>query len=257
VLQHAWKDQTIVPFMNTIGSSTGRITRARKRPQNLLAVDKKKWGDSVVKKQEIPTIYDDYNHYMGGVDIADQIRSYYSYNRHTFRTWKPLFQYYLQTTICNAWKLFEGVGRGKTKESGYLSFREGLMSQLMSQLMTYIQVEEVGDEVMIDIEDLSIQQCLEGDSDGPNLGPQWWEESLICLKKIWRYCTSCSAAKRYSDGPERRPLQKMNLNSLRGKGAILKKWKRPHTTAYVCRICKKHVCPNLICISEHNKINLY
>jgi hypothetical protein len=40
---------------------------------------------------------------MGGVDIADQLRSYYSTQLAVFRTWVPLFFWLLDTTIINSY----------------------------------------------------------------------------------------------------------------------------------------------------------
>ncbi|KAG9070704.1 hypothetical protein KI688_008243 [Linnemannia hyalina] len=57
----------------------------------------------------IPKIIDDYNHHMNGVDIADQLRSYYSTQLRTYRAWAPIFFWLLDTTIINAYlinKLF-------------------------------------------------------------------------------------------------------------------------------------------------------
>ncbi|KAG9072049.1 hypothetical protein KI688_006271 [Linnemannia hyalina] len=57
----------------------------------------------------IPKIVDDYNHHMNGLDIADQLRSYYSTQLRTYRAWAPIFFWLLDTTIINAYlinKLF-------------------------------------------------------------------------------------------------------------------------------------------------------
>ena len=46
---------------------------------------------NVRKELPIPLFINDYNHFIGGVDIADQLRSYYSTQRTSFRNWYPLF----------------------------------------------------------------------------------------------------------------------------------------------------------------------
>jgi hypothetical protein len=48
------------------------------------------WGQSAKARIDIPGMIDDYNHYMGGVDIADQLISYYRSNLRCRRTWMPL-----------------------------------------------------------------------------------------------------------------------------------------------------------------------
>jgi hypothetical protein len=40
---------------------------------------------------------------MGGVDVADQLRSYYSTQLTVFRTWVPLFFWLLDTSIINSY----------------------------------------------------------------------------------------------------------------------------------------------------------
>ena len=50
---------------------------------------------------------DDYNHFMNGVDIADQLRAKFNTQQRTARTWMPLFYQLLDTTIVNAYILFE------------------------------------------------------------------------------------------------------------------------------------------------------
>jgi hypothetical protein len=39
----------------------------------------------------IPEAIDDYNHHMGGVDIADQLRAGFSTQQRGVKPWRPLF----------------------------------------------------------------------------------------------------------------------------------------------------------------------
>jgi hypothetical protein len=47
--------------------------------------------DNFIKKLLIPRIINNYNHYIGGVDIANQLYTSYKTHRLTRRTWWPLF----------------------------------------------------------------------------------------------------------------------------------------------------------------------
>ncbi|RPB00604.1 hypothetical protein L873DRAFT_1649752, partial [Choiromyces venosus 120613-1] len=53
----------------------------------------------------IPKINDNYNRYMGSVDIADQLCSYFSTQCVVHRNWQPLFYWLLNTVIINAYCL--------------------------------------------------------------------------------------------------------------------------------------------------------
>jgi hypothetical protein len=57
----------------------------------------------------IPMAIDDYNHFMGGVDIADQLRAGFSTQQRGVKPWRPLFYWLLDSTT-----------RGKTMASALL-----------------------------------------------------------------------------------------------------------------------------------------
>src|SRR5436190_1607123 len=73
-----------------------------------------------------------YNHLINGVDQADQIHTYYCINRRNYRTWKPLWNYLFQTTICNATLIWIDQGHLTKKKGGHLKFHTKLASQLMA-----------------------------------------------------------------------------------------------------------------------------
>ena len=52
-----------------------------------------------------PCIIDDYNQYMGGVDLTDQHLSYLHHDR-TLKWWKKVFWRLIDITIVNAWIIF-------------------------------------------------------------------------------------------------------------------------------------------------------
>ena len=86
-----------------------KIKRTRKRPRktqnNRMHVDKI-WGENGVVEIYIPTLIDDYNYWMGGVDVADQRISYYHPSKLICkRTWIPLFVQLLSIIRNNAYLL--------------------------------------------------------------------------------------------------------------------------------------------------------
>ena len=132
VLQLAWKDTQIVLFMTTLVDASATVSRLRKRPNKKDKWIKQAFGDQPFKRLEIPDFIDMYNHLMNGVDRSDQIRTYYRTNRRNYRTWKPLWNYLFQTTICNAALIWMDQGHSTNKKGGHLKFRKKLASQLMA-----------------------------------------------------------------------------------------------------------------------------
>ena len=70
------------------------IKRERKRPRTTVKNKNhinKIWGDNGKVEVYIPTLIDDYNHWMCGVDIVDQRIAYYHPNLRCHRNWMPIF----------------------------------------------------------------------------------------------------------------------------------------------------------------------
>ncbi|KAF2176485.1 hypothetical protein K469DRAFT_540770, partial [Zopfia rhizophila CBS 207.26] len=70
VLQFLWMDSSPVLFMLTIDDASGSTIRLYQRPNNSTARVRALWGDQFTKLLNIPTIIDDYNYSMNGVDRA-------------------------------------------------------------------------------------------------------------------------------------------------------------------------------------------
>eukprot|EP00957_Ditylum_brightwellii_P202513 15330515-Ditylum_brightwellii.AAC.1 len=81
------------------------VERARRRPR-IMILNKKHvkdiWGDSGKKEINIPRIIDNYNHWMGGVDISGQRVAYYHPNVHCCHNWVPIFLQILSIMHNNA-----------------------------------------------------------------------------------------------------------------------------------------------------------
>ena len=57
----------------------------------------------------IPLCIEDYNQHMGGVDVADQLRSYYDTQLTSFLTWWPMLFWAYDTMTSNAYIIFKDM----------------------------------------------------------------------------------------------------------------------------------------------------
>ncbi|XP_067910284.1 piggyBac transposable element-derived protein 4-like [Heterodontus francisci] len=73
-----------------------------------------------------------YNKYMGGVDLSDQMRSYYPVGRPSKKWWRCVLWYLLNISIVNAWLLFKYSSHEPPLPSRYdhLNFRTTLAKML-------------------------------------------------------------------------------------------------------------------------------
>lgn len=135
VLCFAWQDNNTVIACSTV-HRTGEehtITRKRRRPQITStngSLVRKVFGDDVRKNLPIPLFIDDYNHFMGGVDIADQLRSYYTTQRISLRNWYPLFFWIIDTAILNSYLIGKSVNGSRFMS--HKEFRVALWTRLFS-----------------------------------------------------------------------------------------------------------------------------
>lgn len=124
VLAVIWQDKTLVRFLTTAYDMSDKrpenfTERARKRPRlpknNKKFVDMilKVWGDQHRKVLKLPTASVAYNLFMGGVDIADQRRSYFTTQFRTVRSWMPLFFWLLDTSITNCFLIAQDLVGGR------------------------------------------------------------------------------------------------------------------------------------------------
>jgi hypothetical protein len=146
-----WQDSNKVGFCTTIHDGTEWPVRNRKRPKGTstsAAITKQpfymfsppsrcKEPYEHTRLLPIPGAIDDYNHYMGGVDIADQLRAGFSTQQRGVKPWRPLFYWLLDSTIINAFRLSEHQRKskldgGKDKvRNAHWAFREALVSELL------------------------------------------------------------------------------------------------------------------------------
>ena len=101
---------TMLSTIHKINGNENRIERIRRRLRetstNATKV-REVFGTISKKSLPIPIVIDDYNHFMGGMDIADQLRGYYATQLPVRRTWMPLFFWLLDTAIINSYLILK------------------------------------------------------------------------------------------------------------------------------------------------------
>ena len=122
-------------MLTTIHNIDSKVSKERRKPRETSTNSRKVtsvFEGAARKIVPIPKIIDDYNHHMGGVDIADQLRSYYTTQLTVCRTWPPLFFWLLDTSIINSYLICKKLGITKDHKSfNHKSFRMDLIRNLI------------------------------------------------------------------------------------------------------------------------------
>ena len=94
------------------------------------------FGSLPIKELAIPYAIDAYNHHMGGIDTANQIRSNFTYHlRWEQRTWRPSALWCLDVAVNNSyiiWKLF-APPKVVSGHREHEFFEKRLIAQLLSR----------------------------------------------------------------------------------------------------------------------------
>jgi hypothetical protein len=246
VLQLAWKDAQIVLFMTTLVDAHTTISRLRKRPNKKDKWIKQAFGDQPFKRLEIPDFIDMYNHLMNGVDRADQIRTYYRTNRRNYRTWKPLWDYLFQTTICNAALIWMDEGHSTKKKGGHLKFCTKLALQLMAHSSSSKRTNPV--------DGFGVRTNL---ASHITTGRDGCGGTHEVLSQDGKPCKACMAQGRTAQkGEKRKALSELSGNCVRinEEGEKLRKPRAPRTK-YGCSVCQIHLCQGGTCWEEHAQLS--
>ena len=116
ILALQWMDKRAVTMLSTFhDSSTSTIQRSRHAQGGIESVQK-------------PTVIQDYNKYMGGVDQSDQMLSYYGFSHRTIKWWRRAFFHLLDLSIVNAYILYKQQVNARCSHE---QFRVELAKQLL------------------------------------------------------------------------------------------------------------------------------
>ena len=163
-------------------------------------------GREVISK---PQCIVEYNCHMGGVDLSDQMISYYSFSHRSVKWWKHVFFHLIDTTIVNAYILYSQSTQSSRKLT-HVNFRIELAKGLFQQ----------ADE---EIEALSIDPSSQSGSRSEAVPPP--------LRMTGRHFPE-----KVPPTPSGRPAQLECALCSRKKG------RSRVTTTYRCKTCVKALC---------------
>jgi Transposase IS4 len=119
---------TMLSTVHNIHGPDSHILTDRKRPRdtssNVVRVQQLFNPREFVKELPIPSCIHDYNQFMGGVDIADQYRSYYTTQLIACRNWLPIFFWTLDTALINSFIIFRDFLNSETEHGCPFSHKE-------------------------------------------------------------------------------------------------------------------------------------
>jgi hypothetical protein len=99
-----------------------KIKRLRRRPKKTALnarITREPFGEAPIKTLPIPQFIDDYNHYMGGIDQANQLRA--AFTTHSPRNQKeflPGIYWAIDIVVSNSYKLYLELNGSKTSFAG-------------------------------------------------------------------------------------------------------------------------------------------
>jgi hypothetical protein len=228
--QFAWKDQSLILSLNTAVTTPAIVKSIRKKPR---AVDKKQarapFGNSATKKLEIPEYYNQYNHNMNSVDIADHLRVGNKGLRRIKRpgsAWWALWQWLFNMVLVNSFKLSSGF-------KSQFEFRDSLIDGLLQTGSKWREQRPVRNRP----------------TEAPSIQPKTMARSQHCLQKrgINQECSQC---KDTGNGPvprKRRALCEISSNT--------HSWKKVKRSTFGCLACNVSLCKEGLCFDRfHEKI---
>eukprot|EP00977_Amphora_coffeiformis_P020704 scaffold8426_cov99-Amphora_coffeaeformis.AAC.1 len=136
-----WIDNNQVNVVTNVHTGDESITRERRRPRknntNRRHIDQV-WGNNHKKLIDIPCFIDDYNHWMLGVDKADQLIAYYRPDLRSRRNWMPLFFHTLDVARINSFIAVSQLGwKSKNSSQQHKEFICEFVKALLARATTF------------------------------------------------------------------------------------------------------------------------
>jgi len=198
LLSLKWMDKRAVTMISTIHDDSMVATSRRSRFAE--------GGQEVVQK---PKCIVEYNRHMGGVDLSDQMVSYYSFSHRTVKWWRRVFFHLIDTAIVNAYILYS-ESRQSSRKLTHVNFRVELAKGLLGQ---------AGEEIEALSADPATQSAVRG------------EAAPLPLRLTGRHFPE-KVPPTASGRPGQ--LECVVCSKKKGRGKV--------TTTYKCKQCVKALC---------------
>jgi hypothetical protein len=131
----AWQDKNIILALSNI-HTVDKVEDFREKIRKHLIkiftnsrIVRQVFGNNHQKELCISCFIDDYNHYMGGIDLANQYRETFETHRPTCRTWWPLLYWLFDIAYINTYRLYRL--HITSRPFTYLQFRIELYYKLL------------------------------------------------------------------------------------------------------------------------------
>jgi len=130
-----WQDNSTVLLLTTIHDLRSMVLSNRRKPATTSTNDKAArhafTKDEHRKLLPIPEIIIDYNHNMGGVDIADQLWASYTTHRKCWRNWLSLWFWLLDITMVNSYFLYKNIHPERSHDQ--VTFWRAIVEYLLNE----------------------------------------------------------------------------------------------------------------------------
>ena len=237
VNQIGWQDSAFALLMSTVeDESKTIILRERKRPKatSSALASRKVFGDQPIKELEIPLPYNNYNHNMGGVDIADQLTGSNSGQRRIKRGgWQAIEQWLLLISLVNSFLI---ARHSKKEVQSTIDFR--------SQKDFRIKII---DSLLLMGKDVPGPRKRKIASTNLDLSDIQITGHHQIKRQCRRQCVACKGETIVDRPIRRRPLATLSANSRLARKVT--------TTLFGCQECNVALCKNSSCFDIYHRSN--
>ena len=148
LILYCWRDRKIIRLLSTIhGTTLSTCERSMKDPET---------AKFARKEISCPVAVRDYSKFMGGVDLADQLYSYYCFGKKSRKWTKKIFFYVLELMGLNSYILYNSTHAKK------ISLYEFTVT-LVDQIVTDGKGETAPRAAPVNIPDRLNSRCMPAD----------------------------------------------------------------------------------------------